>query len=295
MESTTGATCHTNPPGGETPSTAHRPEAGSTRTGSGTFRVPSLSKIKSTHYFATKWHKLHPGIPLTPVRRQTPGPKRGGTSPKSALWVPVGGWWDEPHTGPELLHLLKADPTLGVALRLGRRGPETWLVDIVLRNFNTSKPALDRMLGHRGSYRTASWRDEEGIHLLFVGDDRLTGFGPLVVGAFKENGGNLHYAGLEIRLVSADPAASLAVLPPTPLGNGKPRTRRGDGNQFAPLPDGFYADLEQFARATYVGADDTPTAWAAPEANAPDGTVRSPADAVPQGRCPSRARRSPIG
>jgi hypothetical protein len=269
MESTTGATRHTNPPGRETPSTAHQPEESRTETGSGAFQVPSLSTIKSTHNFATKWRELHREIPLTPVRRQTPGPKRGGTSPKSALWVPVVGWWDEPHTGPELIRLLKADPTLGAALRLGRRGPKTWLVDIVLRNLESSKPALDRMLGPDGSYRTASWRDEEGIHLIFVGDDRLAGLEPLVVGAYKGKAGNPHYASLEIRLGSADPATSLAVLPPTPLGNGKPRTSRNGFARFSLLPDGFYADLEQFARATNVGADDTRSAWAAPEADAP--------------------------
>jgi hypothetical protein len=71
MASTTGATRHSNPPGGQTPSRTDRPQAGFTLARNGALTVPSLSEIKSTHYFAAQWHKLHPRIPLTP--RPSPG------------------------------------------------------------------------------------------------------------------------------------------------------------------------------------------------------------------------------
>jgi hypothetical protein len=75
----------------ETSSEADRPHSGFTLTRSGAFAIPSLSKIKSAHYFATKWQELHPGIPLTPLRREALGPQGRRTSPKSAPWVPVDG------------------------------------------------------------------------------------------------------------------------------------------------------------------------------------------------------------
>ena len=52
----------------EDPSKADRPRAGFTLAPNGAFIVPSLSRIKSTPYFATKWHELHPGIHLGGTR-----------------------------------------------------------------------------------------------------------------------------------------------------------------------------------------------------------------------------------
>jgi hypothetical protein len=255
----------------ETSSEADRPHSGFTLTPSGAFTVPSLSRIKSAHYFATQWQELHPGIPLIPSRREALGPQGRRTSPKSAPWIPVDGWWDGQHTGKDLIRLLKGDPSLGVGLRLGRRGPGMpWFVDILVKKLQEARPALMRFFERHELNFAATWSDEEGRHRLFVGDDRLERFGQVVTGTINGVGGNPQYAGLEIRLGSDDPSTSLVVLPPTPLSDGGPReaaSRRRRAtvrDEFTTLTDRFYADLGRFALATNLGADEPWTTSAAP-------------------------------
>jgi hypothetical protein len=236
---------------------------------SGALKVPSLSRFAAAYLFAMMWHDLHPGIPLIPVRRRASDPEERRNSSKSALWVPVEGWWDGPHTGQEVHQFLKADRSLGVGLRLGRLGlgmPR--LVDILARNAGEAEPPLGRMFDGYRLGLAAAWNDEEGTHRIFVGDDRLTRVGPLVVGANNGDGGNPHYAGLEIRLGSDDPATSLVVLPPTPLGDGTPRHWRAILG-FTPLPASVYTDLERFAPSANTGADEPQATSTAPDADAP--------------------------
>jgi hypothetical protein len=282
------ATRDPNPMPAGTPPTADRPRLGFTLARNGAFTVPSMARIKSTHSLATRWHELHPGIPLIPLHRQERGPKKDRTSPGQPNWVPVDGWWDGPPPGLELARLLKADPSLGVGLRLGRRGPGMpWLVDILVRKVGEAKPALRRMFDRHDRDRGATWCDEEGAHWVFVGDDRLARFGPLVVGTIKGAGGHPHYAGLEIRLGSDDPATSLLVLPPTPLGDGR-RREAGSRDEFTTLTAQVYADLERFALATEVGADD-PRTTSAEGADEP----RGPAAPRPKRRSQVAAPRGP--
>ena len=172
--------------------------------------------------------------------------------------------------GEELAGLLKGHSMLGIGLRLGRRGPG-WprLIEIRTRNARGARPALRRMFD-ASLNEAATWSDEDGVHRIFVGDDRLADFGP-VVGALGGDGVNPHYPGLEIRLGSGDPATSLAILPPTPSHYGKRREWKGHGGKFLPLPERFYADLARFAGPTGGGADDPMATSTGSEGDTPRG------------------------
>ncbi len=150
-----------NLPTAETSSRIDRPHSGFTLAPSGALIVPSQSMIKSAHSFAKKWHDLHPGIPLILLRRQALGPQGRRTSPKSAPWVPVEGWWEGEQTNNELIRLLRNDPSLGVGLGLGRRSPGMpWLVDILIRKDGEARPVLGRMFERHELKRAATWRDK---------------------------------------------------------------------------------------------------------------------------------------
>jgi hypothetical protein len=273
-----------NPPTPDGPPTGPPGVVGPAPARAEAFPVPSLANIKSMPYFAERWHRLHRDVPLVPLRRV--GPRRGRPSSGRAAWAPVEGWSASPHSARELARLLKADPSLRIGVKLGPLGPGgPWLVDILARDAKEAAPALRRMLDRHARDFVGRWHDEEGTHRVFVGDGRLARYGPALVGAYKGNGGDPRYAGLEIRVGGGGPADSLLVLPPPPSGDGKPRRGRGRVDEFPPLPEGAYADLDRHAGPA-GDAPDVPRAAPALAA-----TMAIPREDGPRPR-PRRARRA---
>jgi hypothetical protein len=147
MNGIQGETTHPGSQGRGIGPTTDRLADGQTGVVERAFEVPSLFSIKSLPSFASRWHRLHPDHPLVPLRRAEAGRKGCEPPPTRTGWVPLDGRWDDPPAGNELARVLKADPKLGVGLRLGRRGPGMpWLIDILARNIVESRSALRRML-----------------------------------------------------------------------------------------------------------------------------------------------------
>jgi hypothetical protein len=241
------------------------------------FDLPIHGQWRTTAGCASNWLKHYYKVPLIPLRRVDVVKGGGGNPPMRARWVPLEGWWEEPADTIKLEKLLRADASLGIGQRLGESGPGTFrLVEILIKNRKEAAPALSRIFGFMSRVETASWRDEEGLHCVFLGYPDLAKFGPVVVGAWKGNGGNPHYAGLEIRLGPGDPSTSLVVLPPTPLKNGQLRNWKRPHYFFSPVGDRLEEDLKkfalptsQFALATNIVADDPRNTLAAPRPDEP--------------------------
>ena len=141
--------------------------------------------------------------------------KKGRVIPPMTGKEPIGRGWGRTRPTPEGLgEVARRYPDAGLGLKLGL---DAGLIDLDVDDPERARPILERMFPG-GLPRTAGFRSNRGLHLLFRYDPRLARHGRSVI-ENDDKGIVTAYPGLELRIGTIDPRCPLqvqSVIPPTP-------------------------------------------------------------------------------
>jgi Bifunctional DNA primase/polymerase, N-terminal/Primase C terminal 2 (PriCT-2) len=159
----------------------------------------------------------------------------GGKKPRGMEWG-LKQW-----TPAEILRHYRSYPNDGLGFMSGLLPDGRWIVCLDVDDPTVAAPVLARMFPD-GLPDTLGWLANRGNQHVFLGDERLAAYKPIV------KGGD-HYQGIELRIGTSDlddPKQVQSACPPSRRLDGTPRTWIG-GPEILPLPESVYIDLEKYA------------------------------------------------
>jgi putative DNA primase/helicase len=198
---------------------------------------------------------LSKGLWPLPISSPRSGRKNAGKAPLGK------GWGLTRPTCIQIGDVIRREDA-GVGLLLGVEGR---VIDIEVDDPEAAAPVLERMFPG-GIPDTLGWESNRGWHKIFAWDGRLSKYGEAIIAGHVLPGGktsgNLHYAGVEIRLGALSPERKgkqyQSVCPPSPRADGTPR--RWIGTEIQTLPESVFLDLDRYVTPKVIRAPRETTA-----------------------------------